>query len=118
MDAPAVASVGHETGSAVKTPAAGRVKQCMPTRSLHRGGETLWFYNATNLVHCINVERSEKRCSGAIAMEAFAGYISDLSGRARGHVECAARRAVEPGRRLLRIASTNRPTPRVVDARA
>lgn len=38
---------------------------------LHQSGETLWFYNATNLVHCIDVEHSEKRRSGAIAMEAF-----------------------------------------------
>ena len=38
---------------------------------LHCGGETLWFYNVTNMVACVDVEKSEKRKSGTIAMEAF-----------------------------------------------
>ena len=38
---------------------------------LHCAGETLHFFNATKLIDCIDVERSEKRRSGAIAMEAF-----------------------------------------------
>jgi hypothetical protein len=38
---------------------------------LHCGGEILHFFNATKLIDCIDVERSEKRRSGAIAMEAF-----------------------------------------------
>jgi hypothetical protein len=40
---------------------------------LHHGSETLWFYNVTNMVSCVDAERSEKRRSGAIAMEAFDG---------------------------------------------
>lgn len=38
---------------------------------LHCGGEILYFFNATTLIDCIDVERSEKRRSGSIAMEAF-----------------------------------------------
>jgi hypothetical protein len=38
---------------------------------LHCPEESLTFYNVTNLVDCIDTERSEKRRSGAIAMEAF-----------------------------------------------
>jgi len=38
---------------------------------LHCPGESLTFYNVTNLVDCVDVERSEKRRSGTIAMEAF-----------------------------------------------
>jgi hypothetical protein len=38
---------------------------------LHCGGEILHFFNATKLIDCIDVERSEKRRSGAIAMETF-----------------------------------------------
>jgi hypothetical protein len=38
---------------------------------LRCGGETLHFFNATTLIPCIDVERSAKRRSGAIAMEAF-----------------------------------------------
>ncbi len=39
--------------------------------ALHCGGETLFFFNVTNIVPCVDAERSEKRRSGAIAMEAF-----------------------------------------------
>ena len=35
------------------------------------GGEVEWFYNVTNLVDCIDVEKSDKRPSGAISKEAF-----------------------------------------------
>ena len=38
---------------------------------LHCCGEVLYFFNATNLVDCVDVERSEKRRSGSIAMEVF-----------------------------------------------
>jgi hypothetical protein len=40
---------------------------------LHHGSETLWFYNVTNMVSCVDADRSEKRRSGAIAVEAFDG---------------------------------------------
>lgn len=35
------------------------------------GSEALYFYNVVNTIDCVDVERSEKRKSGAIAMEAF-----------------------------------------------
>ena len=38
---------------------------------LHHEGEVLWFYNVTNLVGCVDLEKSRKRPSGTIAMEAF-----------------------------------------------
>ena len=34
-------------------------------------GAPEWFYNVTNLVDCIDVDRSEKRPSGAISREVF-----------------------------------------------
>jgi hypothetical protein len=38
---------------------------------LHCSGETLFFYNVTHLVPCVDLAHSEKRRSGAIAMEVF-----------------------------------------------
>jgi hypothetical protein len=38
---------------------------------LHCAGETLRFYNATNIIDCVDAEKSERRRSGSIAMEAF-----------------------------------------------
>lgn len=38
---------------------------------LHCSGETLYFYNATNMLDVVDSERSERRRSGSIAMEAF-----------------------------------------------
>jgi hypothetical protein len=35
------------------------------------GGSTEYFYNVTNLVDCIDPDRSEKRSTGVIAKEAF-----------------------------------------------
>ena len=34
-------------------------------------GSTEWFYNVTNVIDCIDLERSEKRASGTIAKEVF-----------------------------------------------
>ena len=38
---------------------------------LHCAGETLRFYNVTNLLDCVDAEKSERRRSGSLAMEAF-----------------------------------------------
>ena len=38
---------------------------------LHCGGETLSFYNVTNMVRCVDPEASTRRKSGTIALEAF-----------------------------------------------
>ena len=38
---------------------------------LHLGGETLWFYNVTNMVACVDVEKSERDETGMITAEAF-----------------------------------------------
>jgi hypothetical protein len=34
-------------------------------------GQVEWFYNVTNVVDCIDIDKSDKRPSGAIAKEAF-----------------------------------------------
>ena len=38
---------------------------------LHCAGETLYFYNATNMIDYVDAGKSERRRSGSIAMEAF-----------------------------------------------
>jgi hypothetical protein len=38
---------------------------------LHLGGETLWFYNVTNMVTCLDAEKSERDETGMIMAEAF-----------------------------------------------
>jgi hypothetical protein len=34
-------------------------------------GSVEWFYNVTNVVDCIDVDKSDKRSTGAIAKEVF-----------------------------------------------
>ncbi len=38
---------------------------------LHQGGETLWFYNVTNMIPCVDEARSERDENGMITAEAF-----------------------------------------------
>jgi len=38
---------------------------------LHHGGETLWFYNVTNIVPCLDEANSQKDKRGMIKAEAF-----------------------------------------------
>ena len=38
---------------------------------LHHGGDTLWFYNVTNMVDCLDKENSEWEEGGMIVKEAF-----------------------------------------------
>ena len=38
---------------------------------LHHGGETLWFYNVTNIVKCVDEAKSEHDENGMITAEAF-----------------------------------------------
>jgi hypothetical protein len=38
---------------------------------LHHGGETLWFYNVTNMVACVDSEKSTRDENGMITAEAF-----------------------------------------------
>jgi hypothetical protein len=38
---------------------------------LHHGGETLWFYNVTNIVPCVNEEKSTRDENGMITAEAL-----------------------------------------------
>lgn len=38
---------------------------------LHLGGDTLWFYNVTNMIDCLDKERSEWEQGGMIVKEAF-----------------------------------------------
>ena len=38
---------------------------------LHLGGKTLWFYNVTNVVSCLDAEKSERDETGMIMAESF-----------------------------------------------
>lgn len=67
-------------------------------------GETLFLYNVTNMVPCVDAERSEKRRSGAIAMEVFdearvpaeaAVFKDPLMAKVRIYVNDAARAEIE-----------------------